>query len=97
MRRQGRRKYQGKLRLTGVPTKAGNGNSRNGSAGFPRRGVLAGLDPETEDQIRRREVLAQALAGDDRALAELRALRIIRWERRGKVVIQKMALALNKE
>ncbi len=97
MKPQGRRKYQGKRRQIGVRTKGYIQNPRDEFAGFSRRGVFEGYDPETMDQIRRRKVLAQALAGNQRALAELRALRITHWERGGKVVIQNMALALNQE
>ena len=95
MKGQRRGRYQRKFKRIGIGSKVGVQNSSNGSAGFPRRGFLA--DPETEDQIQRREVLAQALTGNRTALAELRALRLIRWERGGKVVIEDTALALNEK
>jgi hypothetical protein len=83
MKRQSRRKNWERTRDMGGSTRVSIREFQD-----PRHEIFAGHDPETEERKQRRILLAKALAGHGSALTELRALRVTRWERGGKVVIQ---------
>jgi hypothetical protein len=100
MKRRSRRKYWERTREVGGRTRVSLRESHDPFAGIPRHELFAGHDPETEERKQRRVLLAKALAGNGTALTELRALRVTRWERGGKVVIQNGqngALALDRK
>ena len=92
MKRLGRRDYGKRAGPAGIRARVGTRESPGQFSGFPRYEVFAGYDSDQEERRQRRALLARALAGNGRALAELRALRLTRWERGGKVLIQDGAL-----
>ena len=75
-------------RPAGVRAIVGTPESSSRWAELPRHDVFAGYDPDEEERERRRELLSKATAGNRKALAELRALGLIRWERGDKVLIK---------
>lgn len=100
MKRESRRKYWERTRQVGGRTRVSIRESPDGFASIPLHEVFVCHDPETEERKQRRLLLAKALAGNGSALTELRALRVTRWERGGKVVIQNGqngALALDRK
>ena len=50
--------------------------------------MFSAPDPDEQERERRRELLGKAASGDGKALAELRALGLTRWERGAQVLIR---------